>query len=86
MMPEPEYRTIDLRGQVCPGTLLAALREINNGIAGIREGLQVMVVLTDNRDSCVTIPGAATNMGLKVTVRDEGSYYRMELRDGGFGI
>lgn len=70
---------LDLRGQICPATLLVALREINARREDLREGKIRIVILTSNRDSTVTIPGAAANMGYEVSVENTGNAYRIVI-------
>lgn len=67
----------DLCGQICPSTLLVALREINRNITSLNNGEVRILFKTDNRDSTGTIPEAAANMGLKVSVRKRESYYEI---------
>ena len=65
----------DIRGQVCPSTLLVALREINANQQALREHALRLRFLTDNRDCITTIPDSAKSMGYAVEVRrEEGSY------------
>jgi len=71
---------LDIRGQVCPSTLLISIREINNRRLALRSGGERLVVLTDNRDSTHTLPDAARNMGYEVDVAAEGDHYRMTIR------
>lgn len=59
----------DICGQICPSTLLIALREINRNITALGSGEIRLHFLTDNRDCTNTIPEAAANMGLKAVVR-----------------
>lgn len=65
----------DITGQICPATLLVALREINRNIEGINAGRIRLVFKTDNRDCTNTIPEAAGNMGLRVDVHKDDSRY-----------
>lgn len=66
---------LDIRGQICPSTLLTALRAITVNREGLKSGKRVLAIHTDNRDATSTIPEAARNMGYAVTVRkEEGSY------------
>lgn len=65
----------DISGQICPSTLLIALREINRHIEEINASRVRLLFRTDNRDCTNTIPEAAGNMGLKVDVRKEESCY-----------
>jgi TusA-related sulfurtransferase len=74
-----EMKEIDLRGRVCPSVLLMALREINSFKTDLRSGTMKLVFLTDNRDSTVTIPDAAANMGYEVSVAKENEYYRIDI-------
>ncbi len=74
-----ELKEIDLRGQICPSTLLMALREINGCKPDLRCGALKLSFLSDNRDSTVTIPEAAANMGYEVSVVKENEYYRIDI-------
>lgn len=65
----------DITGQLCPSTLLVALREINRNIADLNAGKLRLLFRTDNRDCTNTIPEAAGNMGLKVDVRKDDRCY-----------
>ncbi len=67
----------DLCGQICPSTLLVALREINRNISQLTGGEVKLLFKTDNRDSINTIPEAVGNMGLKVNVQKQESYYEI---------
>lgn len=71
---------IDIRGQLCPATLLVALKEINTRAASLRQGAVKLCFLIDNRDATGTIPESASNMGyaVKVTKQPEG-WYRIEV-------
>ena len=62
-------------GQICPSTLLIALREINRNIAALKSGQLRLLFRTDNRDCTNTIPEAAGNMGLKVDINKEDACY-----------
>lgn len=65
----------DIRGQICPSTLLMALRAFNTHQEGLRGKAVRLRFLTDNRDCVTTIPRAAENMGYTATVsRAEGCY------------
>ncbi|AJE02816.1 sulfurtransferase TusA family protein [Geobacter pickeringii] len=65
----------DIRGQVCPSTLLTALREINRYRNALREGKCRVAFLTDNRDATITIPETAGSMGYHVRVTKEAGHY-----------
>ena len=69
----------DLRGQICPSTLLTALREINSRQAALRAGEACLRFLTDNRDCLATIPESARNMGYVVEVRREQDCFAIEV-------
>lgn len=78
-MDDMEIKEIDMRGQICPSTFISALREINLNKNDIKSETLKLVFITDNRDSTVTIPETAENMGYGTTVTKEGSYYRIEI-------
>lgn len=67
----------DIRGQICPSTLLTALREVNRHKDRLRSGEVQLAFLTDNRSATNTIPQAVRNMGYHVDVVQ---------RDGGYCI
>lgn len=71
---------LDLRGQMCPSSLLAALREINSHKADLKAGSLALTLLTDNRDSTITIPEAVARMGYEAYVTKEDGYYRIDIR------
>jgi len=65
----------DIRGQLCPATLLVALKEVNARAMDLRKGAVKLCFMTDNRDATITIPESASNMGYAVTVdKKEGHY------------
>lgn len=72
----------DIRGQICPSTLLIALREMNDRREELRTGEVRLVFKTDNRDATVTIPEAAGNMGYGVDVAKEADYYLITVING----
>ena len=69
----------DIRGQICPSTLLLALREINTHQAALRERAVRLLFLSDNRDCVTTIPESARNMGYATAVRRERGCYVIEI-------
>lgn len=77
--PVVELVEVDIRGQICPSSLLAALREVNARRARLKQGTVRLVLMTDNRDATVTIPDAARNMGYDVSVDKLDGYYRIEI-------
>ncbi len=66
---------LDLRGQVCPATLLKSLKQLNEMKGELNAGVSRLTILTDHRDATVTVPEAAGNMGYSVTVRKEDGHY-----------
>ena len=72
-----ETRQLDIRGQICPSTLLTALREVNLNKDALKAGALQLVILTDNRDATATVPNAVDNMGYPVTVQREDGHYRI---------
>jgi TusA-related sulfurtransferase len=69
----------DIRGQICPATLLTALREVNSHAAALRTGDVALLFLTANRDSTQTIPEAVENMGFTVKVIPHEGYYLIRI-------
>ena len=74
--------TFDMRGQICPSTLLRALEEINEHAEALLAGEVSLSFLTDNRDATVTIPDSAENMGYACTVKKEKNFYRIDIVSG----
>ena len=72
-----EIKEFDLRGQICPSTLLTALREINGAKQQLKEAALGLVFLTDNRSSTMHISETAGNMGYKVKVEKMEGFYRV---------
>ena len=70
----------DIRGQICPSSLLITLREINTRQKLIKSGAQQIVILTDNRDATTTVPEALDNMGYVVSVEKKHNYYVIEVK------
>ncbi|MCE1226392.1 MAG: sulfurtransferase TusA family protein [Geobacteraceae bacterium] len=79
MHHEPLCREIDLRGQICPSTLLTALREINANKAELRGGEIRLSILTDNRSSTTHISESVSAMGYRVEVQKEQEHYRISI-------
>jgi len=46
----------NIRGQICPSSLLTALREINTHQEALHDRVVRLRFLTDNRDCVTTIP------------------------------
>ena len=72
----------DIRGQICPSSLLLALREINAHQEQLRAHAVRLQFLTDNRDCVNTIPESARNMGYAAEVLREQGCYRIEVHGG----
>ncbi len=66
---------LDLRGQVCPATLLKSLSEINRRKEDLQSGALRMDILTDHREATVTVPEMAGSMGYEVTVAKGDGHY-----------
>jgi TusA-related sulfurtransferase len=75
-----EIKKLDLRGQMCPSALLTALREINMNKVTLKAGNMNIAILTDNRDSTITIPESVVRMGYEAHVTKEEEYYRIDIR------
>jgi len=69
----------DIRGQICPSSLLVALKEVNSRAEGLRQGSVQLCFLTDNRDATITIPESASNMGYGVALEKKDGYYRIMI-------
>lgn len=76
-MSSTQCKTIDLRGQICPSTLLTALREVNNQKVELKSSSCSLLFLSDNRNSVTHISDAVGSMGYQVTVAKEEDYYRV---------
>jgi len=79
MSPSVESRELDIRGQICPSTLLTALREVNLHKEALKTGDLQLVILTDARDAVDRIPNAVDNMGYPVPVAREQRHYRITV-------
>lgn len=69
----------DLRGQLCPATLLVALKEITARADILRQGGLMLRFIIDNRDATATIPESASNMGYAVRVEKKDGHYCIEV-------
>ncbi len=70
---------LDLRGQVCPATLLKSLRQLNRMKEELAGRARELVILTDNRYSTNTVSEAAGSMGYEVTVSKDEAHYRIRV-------
>lgn len=75
----------DLRGRICPSTLLVAMKEINIHRHELHELGTRMRLLVENRDATITIPEMARNMGYLVALNKVDRHYEIviEAGDGG---
>ena len=73
----PNKIEIDMRGQVCPSSLLTALEQTNTHKKALRAGEIILEIKTDNRDATVTIPGTVMNMGYDCLVSKREGYYEI---------
>ena len=69
-MSDEALRTLefDISGQICPSTLLVALREMNRHFTELNAGELQLLIRTDSREAINTIPESAGNMGLNCSV------------------
>ncbi|BDV43919.1 tRNA methyltransferase [Geotalea uraniireducens] len=65
----------DIRGQICPSTLLTTLREINRHKSELKQGMCQLLFKTDNRDATITIPETVRNMGYASEIVKQDGYY-----------
>lgn len=79
----PTSIEFDIRGQICPATLLITLREVNSHAAAMKRGEVELNFLTTNRDSTQTIPESVTNMGFSVDVTAHEGYYVIRVHTHG---
>ncbi|MCW9050030.1 MAG: sulfurtransferase TusA family protein [Deltaproteobacteria bacterium] len=70
---------IDVCGQICPSSLLTALREVNNHKELLRSGNVQLDILTDNHDSTNRICDAVSNMGYYVEVKEKNNHYKISI-------
>ncbi len=77
---QPEIVEQDIRGQICPSSLLLVLREVNKNFEKLAAGEIEMLILTDHRDATGTIPATVENMGLHVEVEKLSGYYRVRVK------
>jgi len=80
MSQDDRIEQFDIRGQVCPSSLLIALQGINQRRAALADPSLRLVILTDNRDATATIPQASQAMGYEVSVeKASAGHYRIEI-------
>ena len=69
----------DIRGQICPSSLLFTLREINREQDALKEDRTRLIIWTDNRDAIATIPETVSRMGYASRVEKKEGYYQIEI-------
>ena len=74
-----QWIELDVCGQLCPSTLLAALKAVNERQDELRRGQVSLRFKTDNRDSITTIPEAVRNMGYAVSIDKAEGHYLIEV-------
>ena len=82
MKTTPRVIEFDIRGQLCPSTLLVALKEVNNHKGELRGGSVKLLFRTDNRDCTITIPDTVTVMGYGVKVTKDTDHYVIVVDSG----
>ncbi len=70
---------IDVCGQICPSSLLTALKEVNARKDALRNGEIQLDILTDNHDSTNRVSEAVGNMGYAVKTEDQQQHYRISI-------
>lgn len=81
-MNKVRIETLNFFGQVCPSTLLLALREVNRWQEELHRGEVQLNIRTDNRFATATIPNAVRNMGFDAMVRKEEDGYLIQVCAG----
>ena len=78
-----DEHVLDIRGQVCPSSLLITLRSINENRVALNQEDIILKIMTDSRDAIVTIPNAVRNMGFTSQIEKlhEGHYVLSITRD-----
>lgn len=68
---------VDMRGQVCPSTLLVAMDNLNRHGEALQSGALQLLIITDNREALHTIPATAENMGYVARITKTTSHYEL---------
>jgi TusA-related sulfurtransferase len=71
----PSTVHVDLRGFVCPSSLLVALRELNKYRESLRSDYFTIELMVDNHDSTNRICDAVKSMGYVFDVTDRDNSY-----------
>jgi len=75
IMNEQQYVIHDIRGQICPSSLLTSLQQVNSLKKRLNSGEIILSIQTDHRDATATIPGTMEKMGYAVSVKKGKGYY-----------
>ncbi len=78
-MTEMQELVFDLRGRICPSTLLVAMKEMNGHRQELQERAVQLRLLVENRDATVTIPEMARNMGYAVSLNKVEQHYEITI-------
>lgn len=78
-MDKVRVEELNVYGQVCPSTLLLALREVNRLQDELHRGEVQLDIRTDNRFATATIPNAVRNMGFDARVRKEDAGFLIQV-------
>ena len=70
---------LDVRGQMCPATLLVAMAKLNEHRQELLAGEVSLLLISDNRHATATIPETARNMGYEAEVTQEEGYYTIRI-------
>lgn len=81
-MSQIKVEDLNAYGQVCPSTLLFALREVNRLQNELHSGEVQLNIRTDNRFATATIPNAVRNMGLEARVSKEEEGFLIQVTAG----
>ena len=68
---------IDLRGRICPSTLLQTLKYVNKYKARLIKKELLLKILTDHRDALTTIPETLEKMGFSFKIEKVATYYKI---------
>ena len=71
--------TYDLRGQVCPSTLLQTLKHVNSNKNGLKKQKIAILILTDHRDALSTIPDTIEKMGFSFNIEKTSDAYKIKI-------
>jgi len=74
-----EEMVFDLRGRICPSTLLVTMKEMNDHRQQLQQRAVSLKLLLENRDATVTIPEMARNMGYQVEISKQGQHYELVI-------